>query len=241
MKKVAIFGSCVSRDAVGLVPDTFTPIHYTARQSWISRTTPPLWAPPIDRLSSPFQRRMVRDDFHSTLLGEIEAHGREADLVMVDLVDERLGVIEFWPGRFATLSNELSGTMWLAGDRLIGRRRLMLGADEHYRRFVEAAQMVKSRLELVRVWEKTVVIEAPFVGRTIQGDALPPEAGLDVDWWNAAYRPYYDALRDLGFQMIRPDENLLFSDGDHKWGPAAYHYQEAASKDLMRQAERMFA
>ena len=164
----AIFGSCVTRDAVGLLPEMVLPAHYTARQSWVSEASPRAWFPPVDRLSSPFQRRMLKDDFGSSLFDQIAKHASTADIVLFDIIDDRLGVIEYWPNRYVTLSAELSNAGWLAGDRFLRRRRLQLGDPEHLRRFCVAAHRVKDELLRAEAWEKTIPyrsdIRDPFCG-----------------------------------------------------------------------------
>lgn len=235
---IVIFGSCVSRDAVGLDPERVVPAHYTARQSWVSAASPSAWAPPIDRLTSPFQRRMLRDDFRSSLFSQISEHAPSADLVLFDIVDERLGVIEYFPRRFVTLSAELSSSGYLTGDRLLRRRRLHLGDAEHLRRFRAAAEQVKGALVEADAWHKTLLIRAPYADRSVEGDSLVGDYGIAPEAWDIRYAAYYDLLDDLGFPMIAPPEELLFSTRTHRWGPHPIHYQEPASRALV---DRMVA
>lgn len=230
---VAIFGSCVSRDAVGYLPEVVTPVHYTARQSWVSSLSPQCWMPPITRLSSPFQKRMVRDDFSSSLFDQIAKHAPAADIVLFDIIDDRLGVIEYFPRRFVTLSTELSSSGLLAGDRLFRRHRLHLGEEEHQRRFGLAAERVKSALHEAGVWEKTILIKAIWATESVEGDPLIGERGYTPQEWNNLYAPYYDMLDTLEFTMIEPSTELLFSTKHHQWGPHPIHYEKSASIELM--------
>lgn len=232
---VAIFGSCVSRDAVGLVPEIFTPAHYTARQAWVSANSPAAWAPPVDRLSSPFQRRMLREDFHSSLLSQIKEEAPSADVVLLDIVDDRLGVIEYWPKRYATLSAELSASGWLTGDSILRRRRLHLGDPAHFERFKAAAAAVKAELVTAEAWEKTHLVKAIYASEAVEGGSVQGDYGASSEEWNARYAPYYEHLSELGFNMIEPKPELLFSTLNHKWGAHPIHYQEDASRDLMTQ------
>ncbi len=235
---IAIFGSCVSRDAVGLDPERVVPAHYTARQSWVSAASPAAWAPPIDRLTSPFQRRMLRDDFRSSLFSQIAEHAPSADLVLFDIVDERLGVIEYFPRRFVTLSAELSSSGYLTGDRLLRRRRLHLGDEAHLQKFGEAAEQVKHALLAAEAWHKTLLIRAPYAARSAEGDPLVGDYGDSPSTWDQRYSGYYELLEGLGFPMIAPPEELLFSTRTHRWGPHPIHYQESASRALV---DRMVA
>ena len=235
---VAVFGSCVSRDAVGLVPEQLTPAHYTARQAWVSAGSPAMPALPFDRLKSPFQRRMLREDFHSTLFSNIAQHAPTADVVLIDIVDDRLGVVEFLPGRFATLSAELGSSGWLAGDRVFRRRRLHLGDPAHLERFTIAARQVKRALIKADSWEKTLLIRANYAAQSIEGDALVGDYGIAPDEWDRRYAPYYSVLSELGFRALEPLPELLHSTRSHRWGMHPIHYQDAASREL---AERVAA
>lgn len=236
MKNVAVFGSCVSRDAVELMRDRCDPVHYTARQSWISANSKPTWAPPVDRLKSGFQKRTLRRDFASSLLGEIRLETPAADLVLIDLVDERLGVIQTWPGRYVTVTSELGRSGWLTGDRWIRRKRSALGDSEHFDLFSRGALEVRRALMESNAWDKTVVFKAPFASQTDQGDATGLEAGLPAEQWNELYEPYYRLLGDFGFKVVEPHEEEVRSSETHKWGPAPYHYAEATSVSLLTMA-----
>lgn len=88
---VAIYGSCVSRDVLRVHP--VAPVAaYAARSSWVSALTPPVAEPDADiGLASDFQARMVRDDFASTAPAALDA----GDALLLDLTDERFGVIEY--------------------------------------------------------------------------------------------------------------------------------------------------
>lgn len=231
---VAIFGSCVSRDAVGLVPELLTPAHYTARQSWVSAASGRVWLPP-NRLKSKFQERMLRSDFQSDLLTQITRHAPTADLVVIDLIDERLGVIEMLPRRFVTLSNELSSSGVLIGNGLLRRRRLQLGDPEHFTRFSEAASRVKQALLDAEAWQKTLLVRGTYAARSIEGDDLMGDLGIDPQTWNELFEPYYELLTELGFRFIQPREDLLFSTREHQWGMHPIHYQPSASLDLAEQ------
>lgn len=191
--------------------------------------------PPIDRLKSPFQRRMLRDDFRSTLFTQIADHAPNADIVLLDIVDDRLGVIEYYPNRFVTLSAELSSSGWLAGDRALRRRRLQLGDPDHFARFTLAAARVKDTLISSGAWERTLMIRATYATRAVEGDILVGDYGIGPDEWNRRYAAYYDVLEDLGFAMITPRGEFLFSSRNHQWGMHPIHYHHAASLDLVNQ------
>ena len=141
---VAIYGSCVSRDVLRVHP--VAPVAaYAARSSWVSALTPPVAEPDADiGLASDFQARMVRDDFASTAPAALDA----GDALLLDLTDERFGVIEYGGG-FITPSNEFRRSAW--NDVVVGRR-IPFASDEHVALFRELAPRMKERLRGRRAW-----------------------------------------------------------------------------------------
>src|SRR5690625_4557605 len=102
-----LYGSCVSRDMFEFLPEQFTLVEYVARQSMISTISPPVPLPREPALKSDFQRRMVRGDFASALGSSLHDRATEIDILVLDLIDERLGVIPVSGCRYLTRSQEL--------------------------------------------------------------------------------------------------------------------------------------
>lgn len=89
--RIAIVGSCVTRDAF-LDADPVRVVHYTARTSVLS-----IYARPVAigddvlaRVEPEFIRRCIRTDFRKTLMAEMAASAPDA--VVVDFIDERFDV-----------------------------------------------------------------------------------------------------------------------------------------------------
>ena len=105
--KVAIFGSCVSRDSVEFMPEAEV-VTYVARHS-VTSLESPHGAEGIDlsELTSAFQERMVTNDLHGSGLERIVHTASDLDVVLLDLVDERRGFWEFPDGTTMTNSIEV--------------------------------------------------------------------------------------------------------------------------------------
>ena len=104
MRKVFIYGGCTSRDAVDHHEDYGLELHsYIARQSLIS-----VYRPADAKLSDTagiegtFQRRMVRGDIASTLPTHLAEKATEIDLMVWDLMIERVGVQKVRSGGMIT-------------------------------------------------------------------------------------------------------------------------------------------
>lgn len=88
--KVLILGSCVTRDAFEFAGD-YPPLTlhgYYARSALVSATDArPFPGVPLERIQSPFQRRMVQWDITGAALAEIAK--ADYDLLVYDAIDER--------------------------------------------------------------------------------------------------------------------------------------------------------
>lgn len=137
--RIAILGSCVTRQAFRHNQGREAwrlerPVHYQARTSLVSLTSPPLAAPEplLASIADPFEQRSTRDDFERSFWQRLAAS--QPDLLLIDLVDERFDLLRA-PAqdapRFATLSDLVerwhSTELRRSGRRLLRRLRGRLG------------------------------------------------------------------------------------------------------------------
>ena len=223
-----IYGSCVSRDTFEFLGDDFHLNAYVARQSMISAGTSARSV--ISRLSpieSPFQRRMVEGDLNGNLYRVLDYQSEKVELLVIDLVDERGGVIDMGSGRFASKLAEF----WSSGGREASSEmnQIQFGSDEHFEHWTMGAQRFVGELLRLEMLERAVVIKAPWAELT-DADEL-----FDVPQWmmppataNALYARYFDYLEGLGLRMIELPEHLARTSETHQWGISPYHFTEAA-------------
>lgn len=225
--RLLIHGSCVSRDTVPFLGPGFQLVKYTARQSIISAMSPPVALPAEPSLSSPFQARLVRDDFTSSVPATLRARPDEVDLLLVDLVDERLGVVGLPGGGFLTRSQELldSGLLEaLPGGAL---RVIPFATEEHFALWRPAAERYVDLLRETGLLERTLLVEATFAATTDAGGPATQWWGEPAEAWNEAYRRYHDVLAQAGVRTHVIGERAVAC-STHQWGPAAYHYADDA-------------
>lgn len=107
--EVLIFGSCVSRgifnfDSAG----NFNLVDYYARQSFGSLVSQPYSNDAVlQRISSAFRRRMVARDFAKSIL-QTDSGIARADVILLDLIDERFDLVILPTGHVLTHSAELT-------------------------------------------------------------------------------------------------------------------------------------
>ncbi|WP_411732807.1 DUF6270 domain-containing protein [Paeniglutamicibacter sp.] len=222
-----IFGSCVSRDLARIDSERFKAGHYTARQSWISAYAESR-RPPNVVLPSAFQKRMVEDDFRSSGRNVLKStRPATSDLIMLDLIDERLGVLPV-EGSWITMSNELRKSK--AVDDAVMRQIVPFGSPEHFELWASAA--IEMRADLDSYMGKTFVLAARFASVTDLGVELKEFRGESAVSWNQRFEPYYDYLRSIGFNVVDHDPEMVLSSEEHTWGATPFHYIDAAYKSF---------
>lgn len=227
---VTIYGSCVSRDAMAFLEPGSTILSYIARQSIISASAPRITVPGDVDLESAFQRRMVEDDFRSTAFRTIRALAPRTDVLVLDLVDERLGVVPLPGGTYVTRSMEMvqSG---LLGD-LTDQAVVEFGTDEHFALWQRAAGRFIRELDELDLIERTLLVEGTFAYRDETGQPAPMSNGRPAEVWNSEYVRYHDVLKRAGIETHTAGERAV-TDTRHKWGPAAFHYTADAYRAVV--------
>lgn len=129
-QRIDVWGSCVSRDTLEYMDDVVVG-SYVARQSAIVSLSP---ATDIDvhadRLGSEFQKRMLEGDRVANAADRVSEPG--ADLLLIDLVDERRGVWEFPSGTYLTNSVEAYHAGVEVWGPAAGGRLIEFGSDQHF-------------------------------------------------------------------------------------------------------------
>lgn len=216
-----IYGSCVARDIVRVTEGKFGVVQYVARQSWISAATKGLPRPDASRLS-PFSARSLMGDFASNLPYLLRREGRKADVILIDLASDRHGVYPHGEG-FITNSGELRRSGQARSVR--GTQLVEFGSSEHRRLFRLAANKLKRVLVSAGLFERVLVLNAPFAGESDDGREVPLARGLTSNEINEKYSYYYHLLAQLGFFVLPvPPADLVKASSSHKWGLQQDHY-----------------
>lgn len=223
--RLFIHGSCVSRDTVPFLGSDVELVWYSARQSMISAMSPPVALPVEPPPGSPFRSRLVRDDFASSVPGLLRTKTAQGDLLLVDLVDERLGVIAVPGGGYVTRSQELldSGLC----DLLPGGTVVPFASEEHFSLWQPAAEQYVELLREVGLFEHTLLVVATFAETTDTGSMATRWRGEPAAIWNERYDRYHEVLAAAGLRTHRIGERAIAS-STHRWGSSAYHYVDDA-------------
>lgn len=211
---------------------------YVARQSLVSAMSPPCTVESIDTgLSSAFQDRMVRGDLESNAVPTLESRAAEIDGLVIDLIDERLGLLPLARGSFATDSQELRASRIRAQLPHTGTR-IPFGTPEHLALWRSAAEAFVEKLDHVGLRSRTVVLATPFASSMATGAPVAPFLQVPASTWNAAYASYFLAVEELGLEVVHLPADLAISDDHHRWGPSPYHYADSAYAWLMNEVRK---
>jgi hypothetical protein len=227
-KNLMIYGSCVSRDPFEELGSDYTLLGYVARQSMISSLSRPTELLNGETLGSAFQNRSLDGDLKSNLLPTLRRHGQDIDLLVIDLTDERLGVLRLQDGSYVTRSAELvkSGRL----DGVAGKyRRIEPATEEHWTLWESAANRLFSALTAMGLQDKTLVLNTPWAQLTEHGEPVPPfrDSSRDAEL-NAYLAECCAHIRSLGYTVATLPPELRLSESGHKWGASPFHFAAAA-------------
>lgn len=234
---VLVVGSCVSRDLIPFGSEELTVTTYCARQSLISAFSSPM-PPPADvaLLSSPFQRRTMEEDYRSSVPNRVREAAPSADLLVWDLVDERLGVFVHAGGEITTATVE-----WYAlhpdGAAPLGARHVPFGSLEHVALFRAALQRWRDLLAETGLVSRTVLLAPRWAEKTTSGQPTPKSFGVAAAHANEATLTYVRLIREVvGVEVIGLEVDTRAGE-DHQWGLAPFHFDDETERLLVKRLE----
>lgn len=234
--RVSIYGSCVSRDTVESMGNDALVVDYVARQSLVSAVGSP-WSGLGDLgLRSPFQARSLRGDLVKDALPRLRAAAPRTDLVLIDLVDERLGVHLHDDGRVATHSYELTQSSVFSAVSS-GSQFLGIGSNKHFEKWRRAVWHLRQTLEGADLWKRTIVLAPQWAEGDDLGEPFPLWRSLTMAEVNRRYQRYFDYLKAAGLPLATVNSVDCLAQSDHKWGRQPYHYAPAVYERLVKQIE----
>lgn len=222
--RIAIFGSCVSRDSVEFMTDAKV-LTYVARHSVTSLESPRgTGGVDLSELTSAFQERMVTSDLQGSGLERIVDNGNDIDVVLLDLVDERRGFWRFSDNTTMTNSLEIESCGAALAARRAGARLIEFGTEEHFGRWKTGFTRLIDGLRDAGLWEKAILLDIEWAG-ALDGAQQPQNNSLAKlrRNWRRLQRGSREAGRSLSrgqgipealsnLRYVRPTEAEEFAD-----------------------------
>ncbi|MET3818785.1 hypothetical protein ACVK00_003951 [Burkholderia sp. PvR073] len=231
--KLLILGTCVSRDALEYVSDGSIELSdYYARSSLASLNAVP-FSDDIPRsvadIPSSFGRRVVERDLTKRFFRD--ALVDKADIVLVDLIDERFDLwVDDPTGRCCTLSDEIVRAGF-AQEYKRGRV-VRSGGTEFWDRWCEGWTRFVSYASGMGLKRNIAINKVFWAERTVSGRQF----SWGVAENNALLGRMYDYIsRDLAqTQFLEYSPELLVGDDNHRWGVSPFHYVPALYRETIR-------
>ncbi|MGV2853781.1 DUF6270 domain-containing protein [Glutamicibacter sp. AGC13] len=230
MKRIFIYGSCVTRDAETFFNDFgFELSGYVARQSLISAfRKAEVSEYDFTKVSSNFQRNMTKGDVEGNLRFEIAKVAPDA--IFWDLCDERLGVKIARSGGMVTKSRDHVVEGIHPGP--FGRT-ISFGTDEHFDLWGRALSEFLKSLDRINLRNKLYLNATPWAVEDEYGQNHNGQAETAAKFNRDAER-YLDYAWQSGVNVVPTAQNDAISRTDgHKWGPAPFHYVEGTYLSML--------
>lgn len=219
MTNILIYGSCVSRDTAEFLGD-ITVRCYVARQSMISAVHGNADVDGEIQLDSAFQRRGVRSDFRGDAFERLSASASQSDVLLIDILDERLGVFQAPNKAYFTHTWELQRSTFLE-TQPSQPAHIQFATPEHFDIWSASLNDIAPRLASLNL--PTLVLAPQLAERDLDGNQLTYR-NRSVASWNSDFDSYYEEIEKSELDICRPPVELAVADKDHKWGLAPFHY-----------------
>lgn len=225
--KYLILGSCVTRDAFQN-SDAFDVelFGYHARSSFATLSNDNLLKKVtqenislLEGISSPFRKRMVKNDFNNTVLKVVSEEG--FDKVIIDLIDERFHLAAI-DNKFVTRSTE-----FLASAIKV-KSSINTFSDRYFELWCQGFD------NFIKTYKNNHRLEDLIVNQVYWATHTSDDKLLDQDKFPKDLTSEHNLKLDRMYSYMNkiiPSENFLkFSDDllkvdqNHKWGISPFHY-----------------
>jgi len=250
MSRVAIVGSCITRDLWRFRGQTVADLHYISRTSF-----PSLFANPIKGFRPAAHPAGLKPQPHRALVADI-AKTALAGLVawrpthlIFDFIDERFDLLAAG-GSLVTHSWELETSGYLKQPALRGARSIPRPSAAAERLWLDAAAEFAALVRATPLRDATLILHGARWAehrRSPNGRRVPlsdieilPGRPADIGEHNALLARYEAAFTELMPAMARveaPEHRL--ADAEHEWGLSPFHYEPAYYAEIRRQLEEL--
>lgn len=241
IQRPLILGSCVSRDIFNFHDDeAYELVNYYARTSLISLMSPAPVASDIDveRIASPFQRRMVQYELSRNFRRHVGA--LNFDYMLLDFIDERHDILEIEDGVYMTLSHEFDQTGFINENPLLKDRTIQSGSTKFKILWYEALHDFLRLAEGLDFKSKILLNRVSWAKKLDSGETIPGTSEKYTDsnnalleWMYALIEPALDSK-----QVLQVPQGYFVSSVSHRWGSSPFHYADQYYDYVMQLLER---
>lgn len=249
MFRIAILGSCITRDLWPIRGGGAEQLHYICRTSFPSLLSTPIAGfRPVDHLPGDLhahEHNALVADLQKTALSRLMAW--RPTHIIFDFIDERFDLLAFG-NSIATYSGELVRSGYLAEPALAERhlvRRLSTGCD---RIWIDAVGEFAALIRGTPLSQARLILHSArwaTAYRTAEG-ALSPFSGVEILGGDPVEIDDYNKLlerQEAAFLRVMPPTTIIdaaafrLGDANHRWGLSPFHYAPEYYDEVRRQLE----
>lgn len=252
MARVAIIGSCITRDLWPILGQAPADLLYISRTSLPSLFARPLGGVEIADDPPPglarHQNNAVRADLKKSALATLVAH-RPTHLIF-DFIDERFDLLAA-RDTVVTHSWELEVSGYLDQPAFSSAQIVPRASAQCDQLWREAALETAAFLNSTPLSGAQVILHESqwaqrYLDRTGQSHDFDPDVMIfdgnvgRLDAHNALLRSYQQRFADLtGAARVGADPDLMIADVGHRWGLSPFHYVADYYRDIWRQLRKL--
>jgi hypothetical protein len=177
---------------------------------------------------------MVERDIRKDFLNDLA--GLQFDVLLLDLIDERLNLYVEPEGRACTLSSELISSGFRANSN--GGSKYLSGSEEFWRLWEAGWVIFVNKLRGLRVLDRLLINQVFWGARTESGGNFEPHySSKHIDSANRFLDRMYQRISvDIpSDQFLRFDHGLMTGSIAHTWGISPFHYVDAYYHSAIQQ------
>lgn len=248
MARVAIVGSCITRDLWPILGEAPADLLYISRTSLPSLFAPPLTGVEVAADPPPglarHQNNAVKADLRKSSLAALIAH--RPTHVIFDFIDERFDLLAA-RDTLVTHSWELEVSGYLTQPGFSHARIVPRASSECDQLWREACVELAAFLRQTPLREARIILhESQWAQRFLDRAGQPQDFDSEVmifdgnlgrlDAHNALLSRYQDRFAALtGAARVQADPSLMVGDVGHRWGLSPFHYVADYYRDIWRQ------
>ncbi len=236
---VFIVGSCVTRDSFlpSMVADYYV-VDYHPRTSFARLASGKVGHQPnLDKLKSPFQKKVVLYDVNKQLLNCLKT--TQFDVIVMDFIDHRYDLVEYEPNCYVTYSYELQ-----MADIIPKTARIIhSGSYEFYELWVEGFGLFVKTCQDLNLLDKIIINEVYWSTTFSDLSKIPNYSQEKIDRNNQILEKLYAIVKAQlpNAKFISYDKSIFLSDKNHKWGQTPFHYDGAFYKEFINKLNKIFS
>lgn len=222
-KKFFIIGSSVSRDIfAGRYSSEISSNQYYPRTSFCRLALSPVQnLPELSKVTSPFQRKIIKQDMISDLFYSLD--NTKFDYVLIDLIDERYGLINF-DNTFITNSYELNLAGILADTTQL--TKIETGSQEYFKLWEKGFNKFIKYCKEKNILNKILINKVYWASSFDDASPILNFTQEKIDFNNSVLNHLYKLIEKHipESNFITNPKSYFIAKKNHKWGTMPFHY-----------------